>query len=107
VVNSELYEHDRIRAELKWKTGYKFKSRSDCEIVITLYEYYGMSFLSHLRGEFALCLFDERNQIFVAARDRYGTKPCSIRVLMSDFSLLQKQKLFYRSVRNPGGMYEA
>ena len=75
VVNGELYDHDRIRAELQQKTDYKFKGRSDCEIVIALYEYYGIGFLSHLRGEFALCLYDERNQIFIAARDRYGIKP--------------------------------
>lgn len=75
VVNGELYDHERIRTELKEKTGYKFKSRSDCEIVIALYQYYGIGFLCHLRGEFALCLYDERNQIFITARDRYGIKP--------------------------------
>lgn len=48
---------------------------SDCEIVIALYRCYGLSFLSHLRGEFALCLYDGRNQLFIATRDRYGIKP--------------------------------
>lgn len=48
---------------------------SDCEIVIALYRCYGLSFLSRLRGEFALCLYDGRNQLFIAARDRYGIKP--------------------------------
>jgi asparagine synthase (glutamine-hydrolysing) len=55
VVNGELYNHDRIRSELVQKTGYKFRGRSDCEIVIALYLYYGVTFLSHLRGKFALC----------------------------------------------------
>lgn len=75
VVNGELYDYDRIRADLLEKTAYTFKGRSDCEIVIALYKYYGLSFLSHLRGEFALVLYDERSQLFVAARDRYGVKP--------------------------------
>ncbi|EON67269.1 asparagine synthase (glutamine-hydrolyzing) [Coniosporium apollinis CBS 100218] len=75
VVNGELYDHEAIRADLATKTSYKFKGRSDCEIVIALYKYYGLSFLSHLRGEFALCLYDSRTQFFVAARDRYGIKP--------------------------------
>jgi asparagine synthase (glutamine-hydrolysing) len=75
VVNGELYDHDRIRSELQQQTSYIFKGRSDCEIVIALYLHHGLSFLSHLRGEFALCLCDERNQIFIAARDRYGIKP--------------------------------
>lgn len=56
VVDGELYDHDRIRAELQQKTNYQFKGRSDYEIVIALYQYYGVGFLAHLRGEFALCL---------------------------------------------------
>lgn len=75
VVNGELYGYDRLREELIRTTGYKFKGHSDSEIVIALYKYYGMSFLSHLRGEFALCLYDSRTHFFVAARDRYGIKP--------------------------------
>lgn len=75
VVNGELYDHERIRSELKQKTDYKFKGRSDCEIVIALYKYYGLSFLSKLRGEFALCLYDAKKQLFIAGRDRYGIKP--------------------------------
>jgi len=75
VVNGELYDHESIRKDLIEKTGYKFKGRSDCEIVIALYKYYGLSFLSKLRGEFALCLYDAKTQFFVAARDRYGIKP--------------------------------
>lgn len=75
VVNGELYDHEAIRTSLVEKTDYKFKSRSDCEIVIALYKYYGLSFLSKLRGEFALCIYDARTQLFIAARDRYGIKP--------------------------------
>jgi asparagine synthase (glutamine-hydrolysing) len=75
VVNGELYDHDRIRAELIQTCAYKFVSTSDCELAIALYQQYGLSFLDHLRGEFALCLYDTRNQLFLAARDRYGIKP--------------------------------
>jgi asparagine synthase (glutamine-hydrolysing) len=75
VVNGELYDHEALRASLIEQTDFKFKSRSDCEIVIALYKHYGLSFLSKLRGEFALCVYDARNQLFIAARDRYGIKP--------------------------------
>ncbi|KAI9656131.1 MAG: hypothetical protein M1831_004702 [Alyxoria varia] len=75
VVNGEFYDHDRIRQELIESTGYKFKGHSDSEIVIALYKHYGLSFLSHLRGEFSLCLYDSETRFFVAARDRYGIKP--------------------------------
>ncbi|KAL9077988.1 MAG: hypothetical protein Q9157_003092 [Trypethelium eluteriae] len=75
VVNGELYDHDRIRDELTRTTDFAFHSTSDCEIVIALYQRYGLSFLEHLRGEFALCLYDAEAQVFIAARDRYGIKP--------------------------------
>jgi asparagine synthase (glutamine-hydrolysing) len=73
VVNGELYGHESIRAELA--ALYNFKGNSDCEIVVALYLQYGIHFLSMLRGEFALCLYDAKRQLFFAARDRYGIKP--------------------------------
>ncbi|TLD05611.1 asparagine synthase (glutamine-hydrolyzing) [Venturia nashicola] len=75
IVNGELYEAEAAREKLSREAGYSFKSRSDCEIVIALYQLYGTSFLRHLRGEFALCLYDSQKKMFLAARDRYGIKP--------------------------------
>ena len=57
------------------KINYEFQGRSDYEVVVALYKYYGLSFVSHLRGEFAICLYDEEREIFLAARDRFGIKP--------------------------------
>ena len=71
VVNGEIYDHDRLRDTLP----YAFTGRSDSELVLALYETHGLDFLSHLRGEFALVLYDSRRDIFIAARDRYGIKP--------------------------------
>jgi asparagine synthase (glutamine-hydrolysing) len=75
IVNGELYEADAAREQLRKDTGYVFKGKSDCEIVIALYQLHGTSFLKYLRGEFALCLYDSRTKTFLAARDRYGIKP--------------------------------
>ncbi|KAL9604686.1 MAG: hypothetical protein Q9219_000406 [cf. Caloplaca sp. 3 TL-2023] len=75
VVNGELYDHQRIRKEMIELSGYKFQGGSDSEIVMALYQYYGLSFLSHLRGEYALCLYDAKKQLFLAARDCSGVKP--------------------------------
>jgi asparagine synthase (glutamine-hydrolysing) len=72
VVNGELYGHEEYRAALG--NEFDFKGHSDCEIAIALYQHYGLSFLSHLRGEFALVLWDAKRQLFFAARDRYGAK---------------------------------
>lgn len=74
VVNGELYDHEAIRNDLVQK-GHHFNSHCDSEIVIALYKEHGFSFLRHLRGEFALCLYDSKAQIFISARDRYGIKP--------------------------------
>ena len=75
VVNGEIYDYDRLRADMVEKIGYHFKGTSDCELVLALYESYGLSFLSYLRGEFSLCLYDSSNETFIAVRDRYGIKP--------------------------------
>ncbi|KAF2720885.1 putative asparagine synthetase [Polychaeton citri CBS 116435] len=75
VVNGEFYDYDRLRRELEEEEGYAFTSRSDSEIAIALYRAYGLDFVSHLRGEFAVVLYDEETQLFVAVRDRYGIKP--------------------------------
>jgi asparagine synthase (glutamine-hydrolysing) len=72
IVNGELYDHERYRTELAKE--YNFQGNSDCEIVLALYQHYGLSFLSHLRGEFALVLWDAKRELFFAARDRYGIK---------------------------------
>lgn len=72
VVNGELYGHEEYRAALA--DEFDFKGHSDCEIVIALYQHYGLSFLSRLRGEFALILWDAKRELFFAARDRYGIK---------------------------------
>ena len=75
VVNGEIYDYDRIRGAMIHKIGYQFKGTSDCELVLALYQCYGLSFLSHLRGEFSLCLYDSSKELFIAVRDRYGIKP--------------------------------
>lgn len=74
VVNGEFYNDAAIRAELEAK-GHTFKTRSDSEILLHLYEEYGTACLTHLRGEFAFVLLDETRQKIFAARDRFGIKP--------------------------------
>ena len=79
VVNGEIYSHSPLRTSLQ-ASGYVFKGHSDSELVLALYQLHGLSFLSHLRGEFALCLYDEQAELFIAARDRYGIKPLFWRI---------------------------
>jgi asparagine synthase (glutamine-hydrolysing) len=74
VVNGEFYDFERIRRELETR-GHQFRTRSDSEIALHLYEEMGAACLEHLRGEFAFVIWDERNQTLFAARDRFGIKP--------------------------------
>ncbi len=74
IVNGEFYEDDRHRAELK-RAGHRFSGGTDSEILVHLYEQYGVSCVEHLRGEFAFVLWDQRRKRLLAARDRFGIKP--------------------------------
>ena len=74
VVNGEIYNFKGLRAELETK-GHTFKSRSDSEVVLHLYEEEGVEFLHRLRGMYALALWDRSKQRLVLARDRFGKKP--------------------------------
>src|SRR5580692_3648241 len=74
VVNGELYDFERQRAELEAR-GHHFRTRSDSEVLIHLYEEYGAHCVDHLRGEVAFVLWDARSQLLLAGRDRFGIKP--------------------------------
>ncbi len=74
VVNGQFYDHARIRAELEAR-GHRFRTRSDSEIALHLYEDLGPACLERLRGQFALAIWDEETGRLFAARDRFGLKP--------------------------------
>lgn len=74
IVNGEFYDFERIRNELKAR-GHRFSTESDSEIALHLYKEQGVDCLQHLRGEFAMVIWDERAQRLFAARDRFGIKP--------------------------------
>ncbi|KAI0183729.1 asparagine synthase-domain-containing protein [Xylaria flabelliformis] len=78
VVNGEIYDYDRLRAECETAHNYVFQSDSDSELVLALYKIHGApDFLTHLRGEFAFVLYDGRGETrrVIVARDRFGIKP--------------------------------
>ena len=74
VVNGEFYGYEAIQRELEAR-GHRLRTRSDSEIALHLWEDYGAQCLHHLRGEFAIVLWDEARRTIFAARDRFGIKP--------------------------------
>lgn len=74
-VNGEFYDFKKYRARLMAR-GDRFTCKSDSEIAIGLYHHYGLEeFVSHLRGEFAVVLYDKQEDTLIMVRDRFGIRP--------------------------------
>lgn len=73
MVNGEIYNHVELRSKLK--SSHRFRGNSDCEVILHLYEDYGLECLSHLNGMFSMVLWDKRQQRLMLVRDRLGIKP--------------------------------
>ena len=74
VYNGEIYNHADLREQLEAK-GHHYRTRSDTETIVHLYEEYGRDCVRHLRGMFAFVIWDRRKRMLFAARDRMGIKP--------------------------------
>ena len=72
VANGEIYNYLELRGQLE---GEVFSTRSDCEPPLHLYRKYGLDFVEHLRGMFAIALYDPIEGQLVLARDPFGIKP--------------------------------
>lgn len=72
VFNGEIYGYQDIKKELP---NYSFKTLSDTEVILALYETYGEEFLNKLPGMFSFAIWNEEKQTLIAGRDRFGEKP--------------------------------
>jgi asparagine synthase (glutamine-hydrolysing) len=72
--NGEIYNFKYLYNSLK-NFGIKFKSKSDTEVLINAYKYYGLNFFFHIRGMFSFALYDKKKNIVICSRDVSGEKP--------------------------------
>ena len=72
-VNGEIYNHKELKAQLGDK--YTYKTNSDCEIILALYQEYGTEFLDMLSGIFAFVLYDKTKNTYLIGRDHMGIIP--------------------------------
>lgn len=96
--NGEIYNYLSLRNNLI-KRGHKFKSSSDNEIIVHMYEEYGEKFIDHIEGEFAIAIYDSIKKQTFLYRDRFGVKPLYYIInsgtlyFSSDFTSLAKEFL--------------
>lgn len=74
VFNGEIYNHQDLRKDLEMR-GHRYRTHSDTESIVHLYEEYGTKCVEHLRGMFAFAIWDRPRKTLFIARDRLGIKP--------------------------------
>ena len=74
VCNGEIFNFPELRQELEAK-GHRFRTRTDVEVIVHLYEEEGLNFPKRLNGQFAIALYDERSRQLLLVRDQVGICP--------------------------------
>jgi len=95
VQNGEIYNHPELMRELL-RDGHTYRTHSDTETIVHLYEQHGLGFAERLRGMFAVAIWDTRERRLVLARDRYGIKPLYYRHVAGELAFASELRALPR-----------
>lgn len=93
VFNGEIYNYIELKKELE--QTFSFKTGSDTEVLLAAYQKWGSACLSKLNGMFAFAIWDTKEQLFFAARDRFGVKPLYYTVVDNTFYFASEIKSLF------------
>jgi asparagine synthase (glutamine-hydrolysing) len=91
VQNGEIYNYRELRRELE-RSGHRFATASDTEVLVHMYEEHGDEFVERLRGMFAIAVWDSHASRLLLARDRFGIKPLFYRLADGALSFASELK---------------
>ena len=91
-VNGEIYNYQDIKKN--YLKNYKFKTESDCEVVLALYEKFGVEFVKYIRGMFLVVILDTNENEAYFFRDRIGEKPLYYAFIDDEFIFSSELKSF-------------
>ncbi|NAS11519.1 asparagine synthase (glutamine-hydrolyzing) [Poritiphilus flavus] len=103
VFNGEVFNYVELREELS-ENGYNFSTRSDTEVVITAYHFWGEDCVSHFNGMWAFAIYDPEKDVLFCSRDRFGIKPFYYVEYEGDFLFSSEIKSilhYYPSLKRP------
>lgn len=94
--NGEIYNYLELKAELK-NAGYLFYTQSDTEVILNAYKHWGQNCVTKFNGMWAFCIYDTKQQLCFASRDRFGVKPFYYLNNTAVFAFASEQKAFVKS----------
>jgi asparagine synthase (glutamine-hydrolysing) len=94
VYNGEIYNYKDFYPELK-NNGYHIKTNSDTEVLLKLYQLYGLKMLSRLNGMFAFAIWDKLEKKLTVVKDRMGVKPLYYSIYNETFYFASEQKALF------------
>jgi asparagine synthase (glutamine-hydrolysing) len=96
VHNGEIYNFLELRRDLEAK-GYKFRTRTDTEVILALWEEHGSACLEMLDGMFSFAIYDRRDNTLTLARDRFGVKPVYYAIADGQLAFASEAKALFAS----------